>query len=169
VLKSSAIFEFSVAIIKKLRKSPDLSIYGSSMVAKKYRNMFFFILSYLACSQIWLNLRVDLRHFGYITKLTPKKNCGISAFLRSVTESTVGRTVGSTVSFRRCWAAAGGSRLLRVFWGAKVNVFRVWCSTAESFKPLPLLSWGFGRHNTRSSTAGACAAAVVGVQFSSSL
>ncbi len=160
--------KFSVAIIRKLRKSPDLSIYGSSMVAKKHRKMFFFILSYLACSKIWLNLLVVRRHFGYITNLTQKIS-GISAFLRSITESTVGRTVGSTVSFRRCWAAAGGSRLLRVFWGAKENVIRVWCSTAESFKPLPLLSPGFGRHNTRSSTAGACAAAVVGVQFSSSL
>lgn len=136
--------------------------------SQKYRKMYVFILSYLACSKIWLNLLVDRRHFGYTTKLT-QKNSGISAFLRSVTESTVGRTVGSTVSFRRCWAAAGGSRLLRVFWGAKENVFRVWCSTAESFKPLPLLSRGFGRHNTRSSTAGACTAAVVGVRFLSSL
>jgi hypothetical protein len=75
--------KFSVAIIRKLRKSPDLSIYGSSMVAKKYRKMFFFILSYLASSQIWLNLLVDRRHFGYITKLT-QKNSGISAFLRSI-------------------------------------------------------------------------------------
>jgi hypothetical protein len=30
-------------------------------------------ISYLACSQIWLNLLMDHCHFGYITKLTPKK------------------------------------------------------------------------------------------------
>ncbi len=38
--------------------------------------VFFFLLSYLVCSQIWLNHLMDDRHFSYIyitTKLTPKK------------------------------------------------------------------------------------------------
>jgi hypothetical protein len=29
-------------------------------------------LSYLACSQSWLNFPMDYHHFGYITKLTKK-------------------------------------------------------------------------------------------------
>jgi hypothetical protein len=33
----------------------------------------FLLKSYLAYSQIWLNLLMDHRHFGYITKLTPQK------------------------------------------------------------------------------------------------
>jgi hypothetical protein len=41
--------------------------------SQKYIRMFEgFLLSYLAFSQIWLNLPTDDRHFGYITKLTPK-------------------------------------------------------------------------------------------------
>jgi hypothetical protein len=37
--------------------------------------LIFFLLSYLACSQKpWLNLPIDDRHFGYITKLTTKQN-----------------------------------------------------------------------------------------------
>jgi hypothetical protein len=41
---------------------------------QKYRKIYFkIILSYLSCSQVWLNLPVeDHRHFGYNTKLTPK-------------------------------------------------------------------------------------------------
>jgi 1,2-phenylacetyl-CoA epoxidase catalytic subunit len=31
------------------------------------------LLSYLACSQIWLNLLVDHCHFGYITNATEKE------------------------------------------------------------------------------------------------
>ncbi len=31
-----------------------------------------FLLTHVSCSQIWLNLPMDYRHFGYITKLTPK-------------------------------------------------------------------------------------------------
>jgi hypothetical protein len=33
-------------------------------------------LSYLPCSQIWLNLPIDNRHFGYMTKLTQKITFG---------------------------------------------------------------------------------------------
>jgi hypothetical protein len=33
---------------------------------------FFFKLSDLACSQIWLNLPADYHHFGYITNLMKK-------------------------------------------------------------------------------------------------
>jgi len=36
---------------------------------------FFFKLSDLACSQIWLNLPADYRHFGYITNLMEKNHC----------------------------------------------------------------------------------------------
>jgi hypothetical protein len=34
---------------------------------------FFFIFSYLACNQIWLNMSMDDGYIGYITKLTPKE------------------------------------------------------------------------------------------------
>jgi hypothetical protein len=44
------------------------------MVQVGNHEFLFFSLSYLACIQIWLNISVDYRHFGYITKLTPK-NC----------------------------------------------------------------------------------------------
>jgi hypothetical protein len=37
------------------------------------KNNKFVLISYLTCSQIWLNLLVNHHHFGYITKLTPKK------------------------------------------------------------------------------------------------
>jgi hypothetical protein len=45
--------------------------------SQEYRRIpvffFFFLLSYLFCSQIWLNhLMDDDRHFSYITKLTQK-------------------------------------------------------------------------------------------------
>jgi hypothetical protein len=40
--------------------------------SQKDRRMFFFNYLYLVCSQIWLNLPMDHRHVGYITKLTPK-------------------------------------------------------------------------------------------------
>ncbi len=53
----------------------------------KYRRIvffFFFLLSYLVRSQIWLNYFLDDRHFGYITKslketlvgdMVPKMRC----------------------------------------------------------------------------------------------
>jgi hypothetical protein len=34
------------------------------------------LLSYLVFSQTWLNLPMDHRHFGYITKLEKKKTGG---------------------------------------------------------------------------------------------
>jgi len=39
-------------------------------IAQEYRRFlsFFFLLSYLVCSQIWLNYFLDDYHFGYITK-----------------------------------------------------------------------------------------------------
>jgi hypothetical protein len=39
-------------------------------------SVFFFLLSYLVCSQIWLNHLMDDRHFSYIhhNKIDPKKN-----------------------------------------------------------------------------------------------
>jgi len=36
------------------------------------KDVFKELLSYLACSQIWLNLLVDHCHFGYITNVTKK-------------------------------------------------------------------------------------------------
>jgi hypothetical protein len=40
----------------------------------KYRKTFiYFFLSYLICSQIWLNHHLDNPQFGNITKLTKKK------------------------------------------------------------------------------------------------
>ncbi len=56
-------------------------IHGSIVGSLKYRRMFFqILLSYLACSQIWLNLHVNHHHFGYKTKLPPQKK-GTSPFL----------------------------------------------------------------------------------------
>jgi hypothetical protein len=43
-------------------------------VAKYRRICVKILLSYLAYSQIWLNLLVDHHHFGSITKLAQKKN-----------------------------------------------------------------------------------------------
>jgi hypothetical protein len=43
---------------------------ASSQNIKRFLN---FLLSYLLCSQIWLNLVVGDHQFGYITKLKNKK------------------------------------------------------------------------------------------------
>jgi hypothetical protein len=40
---------------------------------------FKFLLSYLACSQIWLNVPVDHGHLGYITQFT-KKNIACTGY-----------------------------------------------------------------------------------------
>jgi len=45
----------------------------TSRVAKRRRNALQKLVSFLARSQIWLNVPMDDRHFGYITKLTPKR------------------------------------------------------------------------------------------------
>ncbi len=42
-------------------------------VAKISKYSYNFLLSYLAYSQIWLNILVDDCHFGYFTKLGRKK------------------------------------------------------------------------------------------------
>jgi len=42
--------------------------------SQKYKGYFFNLLSYLGCSQIWQNLPANHGHFGYNTKLTPKKH-----------------------------------------------------------------------------------------------
>jgi hypothetical protein len=65
---------FSIAIIPpKTKKNRQISIHGSSRIAKNIQGLFKILVSYLACSQICLNLPVNHHHFGYITKLTPKK------------------------------------------------------------------------------------------------
>jgi hypothetical protein len=54
-------------------------LYRFKLRAKNYRRMFKrMCLHIITCSQIWLNLPMDYRHFGYITKLT-KKRCITSA------------------------------------------------------------------------------------------
>jgi hypothetical protein len=48
---------------------------GFKLVATNIEGFFyFFSISYLDCNQIWLNLPIDDRHFGYFTKLTPKNS-----------------------------------------------------------------------------------------------
>jgi hypothetical protein len=44
------------------------------------------LLSYLACSQIWLNLPVDHCHFGYNSAL-PKKNTAAASIVKSRNKS----------------------------------------------------------------------------------
>jgi hypothetical protein len=41
--------------------------------SQKCKGYFFNLLSYLGCSQIWQNLPANHGHFGYNSKLTPKK------------------------------------------------------------------------------------------------
>jgi hypothetical protein len=49
---------------QKFKKDRQISIHGSSRVAKKYRrDVSSILLSYLACSQIWLNLPMGDPHF----------------------------------------------------------------------------------------------------------
>jgi hypothetical protein len=50
-----------------------ISIHDSSNVAKNIEGCFKILVSYLASSQIWLNLPVDHCHFGYSTKLPKTK------------------------------------------------------------------------------------------------
>ncbi len=58
---------------KNSEKSPDFYLYMVQVANQQYRRMFWiFLLSYLPCSHIWLNL--DHRHFGYSTKLRKIKN-----------------------------------------------------------------------------------------------
>jgi hypothetical protein len=59
---------FSVARISG-KKSP-ISIHGSNQWPKLQKDVLKILLSFLACSQIWLNLLMDDCHFGYITKLS---------------------------------------------------------------------------------------------------
>ncbi len=46
--------------------------------SQKHRTMCFFIITFIF-SLFWLNLPMDHHHFGYNTKLTPKKYCFIVA------------------------------------------------------------------------------------------
>jgi hypothetical protein len=65
---------FSVARIQpKFEKKRQISARGSNRVAKKEKDVLKIFISYLAC-QNWLNLHVDHHHFGYITKIDPKKH-----------------------------------------------------------------------------------------------
>jgi hypothetical protein len=65
---------FSIGRIQpKFKKKCQISTHGSNRIAKKEKDVFKILVSYIAC-QNWLNLHVDHHHFGYIAKLTPKKN-----------------------------------------------------------------------------------------------
>jgi hypothetical protein len=66
---------FSIAIIlPKHKKNRNIFINSSSKFSQNNKNIYYIkILSYLAFSQIWLNLPLYHRHFGYNTKLPPEK------------------------------------------------------------------------------------------------
>ncbi len=49
---------------------------SSSRQSRIQKDPGFFLFSYLACSQNWLNQFLDGRHLGYITKILTKKNPG---------------------------------------------------------------------------------------------
>jgi hypothetical protein len=70
----SSYLRLSIARIRlRFKKIRHISINGLNYLVKKLEGgLFFFSVSYLACSQIWLNLSMDDRHLSYITKLTPK-------------------------------------------------------------------------------------------------
>jgi hypothetical protein len=69
-----------IEMLKPKGSQKFISIHGSSNVAKNIEGCFKIFVSYLACSQIWLNLPVDHCHFGYSTKLpTKKKNTTTTA------------------------------------------------------------------------------------------
>jgi hypothetical protein len=76
--KIKCFLRFSIAIIRsKFKKNHQISIDGNfyrwvKRVAKSIEGCLKNLFSYLACSQIWLNLLVDHHHFGYIRKLTKK-------------------------------------------------------------------------------------------------
>jgi hypothetical protein len=73
---------FSIARIQpQFKKKCQISTLGSNGLAKKEKDVFTILISYLAC-QNWLNLHVDLHHFGYITKLTPKKQLNTTTHLK---------------------------------------------------------------------------------------
>jgi hypothetical protein len=59
---------------KKVSSSPDFYKYVP-VSSQEYRRILFlfFLLSYLVCSQIWLNHLMDDRHFNYIKKNLKKK------------------------------------------------------------------------------------------------
>jgi hypothetical protein len=65
---------------KKKRVSKSPNFYDKVPVgSQEYRKILgffkknFFLLSYLVCSQIWLNHLMDDHHFSYMTKLGGKK------------------------------------------------------------------------------------------------
>ncbi len=65
---------FSIDRIQpNFKKKLQISTHGSNRVAKKEKDVFKILISYLAC-QNWLNLHVDHHHFGYIAKLTHTKH-----------------------------------------------------------------------------------------------
>jgi hypothetical protein len=51
-------------------------VQGSSQ--NKIKGCLIFEVSYFASNQIWLNLPMDDHHFGYITKLTKKRQLNLS-------------------------------------------------------------------------------------------
>ncbi len=71
---------FSIARTQpKFKKNRKISIHGYKEGSKKKRrNALKKLVSYLACSQIWLNVPMDDRHFGYVTQNWPQKQIAVS-------------------------------------------------------------------------------------------
>jgi hypothetical protein len=72
--------------VKKMTQiSPDLyDNFQEVGSCQEYRRILFFfsLLSYLVCSQIWLNYFVNDHHFDYITKILKRNSvCGILLLL----------------------------------------------------------------------------------------
>jgi hypothetical protein len=61
---------FSIVRIQPKFKKNFKFLYMFQISIQKYRKVFMKIFSYLACSQIWLNLPMDDHHFDYIKTLT---------------------------------------------------------------------------------------------------
>ncbi len=61
-------------ISKQLNNSNHQNCMITSSNPQDNKGFFFFLLSYLTCSQIWQNYFLDDRHFDYMTK-SSKKPC----------------------------------------------------------------------------------------------
>jgi hypothetical protein len=64
----------SPQIPPNFKKNRQISAHSSSRLSKNIEGCVKkIVVSYLVCSQIWLNLPLNDCHFAFITKLTPKK------------------------------------------------------------------------------------------------
>ncbi len=60
-------------------------------------------LHIITCSQIWLNLPMDYRHFGYITKLTKNKKSLVTGCITSARPSLCSSWRSSIIQLRQIW------------------------------------------------------------------